>query len=580
MSLLTKHRIVNVPDSCGGTLTAATITGLTPATFEAMANTEYNLARVIAESLEARAVGVVHRSLQELLMSRIKEVGKGEIQQRKVGKQSIIMPFTYRRRRTNVASDYFSITAGAANPNAGQTVGGIAYPASAWDVTVTVGPSSYASELTKLERYFLPGQYLFVENLDDNGAAGARTSYMTAYKIITVVNADGGGLNKAKVTVAANYSAAGWNALTAPQKAVYQPTFGVVQVGTNNVNDFESWCYNEAAELSQSLIADWHQTSRYTQCHNDEYDRILKEITAGNVNEFLKVFQHLPLAEQNRKQRMQYEKKWMNSVFYGQRISELQDPDTYAQLPQVVDPDDGTVYEYKANALGLRTLLAAESQVVDAGGGALDLDLLFQLAYDLKRNREVDGSSVTVIDFMTDKDTANLIDIVLLKYLRDNFGYNVTQFYEPGKVLDGSGVVRFTYKKYDIPAIGFQIAVFVDQYFTDRVMQFGDGSGGANGSVDFKSRGRAIWAVDWSDFDIGIVGTNSAKREYRGETYANANSLFSCVITPNTKHYELRSTTWTTRLGDAKRSLILENFNLDTCPTLTLSACAPGYVAS
>lgn len=570
MALLDKHRIVNVPDGCGGTLTAATITGLTPATFEAMANTEYNLARVIAESLEARAVGVVPRSLNELLMSRIKEVGKGEIQKRKVGKQSIIMPFTYRRRRTNVASDYFSITGGTANVNAGTTTGGVTYPTSAWDITVGLGPSPYASSLTSIEKYFLPGQYVFVENLDDAGAAGARTAYMTAFKIIRAVNATS---TTATITIAANYTTAGWAALSAGQKAVFQPTFGVVQIGTNNVNDFESWCYNEASELSQSLIADWHQTSRYTQCHNDEYDRILNEITNGKVNEFLSTFQWMPLAEQNKRHRLQFEKKWMNSIFYGQRIDEKQAPDTYDELPQVVDPDDGTVYEYKANALGIRTLLAAESQVIDAAGGPLDLDLLFSLAYDIKRNREVDGSTVTVVDFMTDKDTAHAIDIVLLKHLRDTFGYNVTQFYEPGKVLDASGVVKFTYKKYDIPQIGFQIAIFVDQYFTDRVTQFGDGSGGSNGSVDFKSRGRAIWAIDWSDMDIGIVATNTAKREYRGETYANANSLFSCVITPNTKHYELRSTTWTVRLGDAKRSLMIENFSLSDCPTLTLNAC-------
>ena len=100
----------------------------------------------------------------------------------------------------------------------------------------------------------------------------------------------------------------------------------------------------------------------------------------------------------------------------------------------------------------------------------------------------------------------------------------------------------------------------MDSYFTDRVTNFGDGSGGSNGSVNFKSRGRAIWAIDWSDFNVGIVATNSAKREYRGKVYADANSLFSCVITPNTKHYDLRSTTWTTQLGDAKRHVLIENF--------------------
>lgn len=580
MALTDRVRIVNIPESCGCTLTAATITGLTPARLEAMSTTELALARVISESVEARTVGVVARPLHELLMSRVKEVGKDEIQQKKVGRQSIILPFTYRRRKTNLASDYFNIASGAANANAGTTTGGITYPVSAWDIVVNVGPSSLASSLTGIEKYFLPGQYLFVENSDAEAAAGSQTAYATAYKIIKSVAGatDGFGRATATITIAPNYTDAAFTALSTPQKTVLRPELGVVQIGTNNVSDYESWCHNEVAEKNGSLLVDWHQTSRYTQCHNDEYDRILSQIMSGNVNEYLKEFQYLPLAEQNKKQRLQYENKWMRSVFYGQAITEKQSVETYDQLPQVVDPDDGCVYEYKANALGMRTLLAQESRVYDMGGGSLDLDLLFQIAYDIKRNREVDGENVTVVDFMTDKDTGHLIDLVLTKHLKDLYGYNVTKFFEQGQVKDDSGFVRFTYNKYDVPGWGLQIAIFVDNFFTDRVTQFGDGTGGVQGDVNLRSRGRALWAIDWSDFDIGIVGTNQAKREYRGETFANVNPLFSCVITPNTKHYELRSTTWTVRLGDAKRHAVIENFSTE-CPTVTVPACAPGYSA-
>ncbi len=579
MALTDRVRLVTIPESCGCTLTAATITGLTPARLEAMANTELALARVISESVEARTIGVVPRPLNELLMSRIKEIDKAEIQQKKIGKQSIILPFTYRRRKTNISSEYFNIVAGEVNAHAGTTSGGIVYPASSWDISVNAGPSPWASSLVDLHKYFLPGQYVFVENLDSEAAAGSRTGYMTAYKVITAVaGADVDGRPTATVTIAASYTDAGFAALSDAEEAILQPEFGVVQIGTNNISDYESWCHNEVAEKNRTLLVDWHQTSRYTQCHNDEYDRILSEIMGGKVNEFLKEFQYLPLAEQNRKQRLQYENKWMRSVFYGQAINEKQTPETYDQLPQVVDPDDGCVYEYKANALGIRTLLAQESQVFDMGGGALDLDLLFQIAYDVKRNREVDGETVGVVDFMTDKDTAHLIDIVITKYLQATYGYSVTKFVEKGQVKDDSGYVRFTYNKYDVPGQTVQIAIFVDNFFTDRVGQFGNGTGGVQGDVDFRSRGRSIWAIDFTDFDIGIVGTNQAKREYRGETYANVNPLFGCVITPNTKHYELRSTTWTVRLGDSKRHAVIENFSLD-CPTVTVSPCAPGYEA-
>lgn len=571
MALLDKYRIVTIPDSAGTSLTRATISGLTPAALEAYSNTEHALARVIAESLEARAVGVTPSSLDVLLKSRIKEVGKQAIMERKVGTQSIILPYTYRTRQTNIASEYFNIVSGEANANAGTTVGGVVYPASAWDIVVNTGPSAYASELTDLHRYFPVGNYIYTENLDSAGAAGSRTAYMTAHKVIAASTTGG----VTTVTIAAPYTASGWSALTSGQKAVFQPTFGVVQIGTNNVRDEEAYAQNQVAEKSMSLIVDWHQTSRYTQSYNDEYAAVLKKIMDGEVNEYLKKFQWMDLAQQNKKQRVQFDKQWMRSVFYGQAISEKQTAETYAQLETVVDPDDGTVYGYKANALGLRTLLSAENQVIDAAGGPLDLDLLFQIAYDLKRNREANGGQVDCIDFMTDKDTANTIDIVLINYLRKTFGYVDQRYYTPGQVIDSAGLVNYKFKKYSIPSIGIDIAVFVDQYFTDRVTQFGNGSGGAQGSVDFRSRGRAIWAIDWSDFNIGVVGTNSAKREYRGETFSNANALFATVITPNTKHYDLRSTTWTTQLGDAKRSAVIENFSLEIAPSVTLNIGVP-----
>lgn len=575
-TLLNRTRLVSIPDSCGGSLTAATIAGLTPDTFEAYANTEHALASAIARSAEARAIGVIPKTMNELLMSRITDIDKDAIETRKVNGQSIILPYSYRRRRTNVGAESFVIQSGAVNSNAGTTVAGIVYPTSAWDVVVNVGPSLRSTALTNIERHFLKGEFLYVENINAAGTAGTdRDKRTTPFKIINSVNTSS---TTATVTIAANKTAAGWTALSSPQKAIYQPVHGVVFIGTNNVADQESWCYNQPADLSRSLLVDWNQTSRYTQCYNDEYARTLKAITDGDVNDFAKAFQNMPLAEQNKIQRQRYEDKWMHSVFFGDVISEKQLPELYTQLDTVADPEDGTVYGYKSNALGLRTLLANEGRVVDMHAGPLDLDNMLALSYEVWRNRRLDNDSVTVIDWMTDKDTAFIIHLALTKWLQATFGFSVEQVFKQGEVLDSTtGLARYKYNRYNLPGYGFDIAIFVDEFFTDRVSQYGNGSGGAQGTVDFTSAGRSIWCIDWSDFNIGVLAENSAKREFKGSVYANANALFSCVITPNTKHYDLRSMTWTTQLGDAKRSLVVENFSL-ACPTITTSICAPGYV--
>jgi hypothetical protein len=564
MALTDKVRIVSIPDSCGGTLTAASITGLTPSVLSSYSKIEHDKARVIAEAVEARTIGVVPKTLNDLLFSRITEIDKAALNKRSVAGQSLILPFSYRNRRTNLGSEYFNISAGVATTGAG--TGSI--PASAWDVTVNVGASPRASALTDLHRYFLPGEYVYVENVKSSGVAGVdRDKRVTAFKIVAASTVSG----VCKVTLAANRTAAWWSAASSPEKAIYQPTFGVVHIGTNSIGDHESWCYNQPSDFSRSMIIDWHQTSRYTQCYNDEYERILGELLAGNVNQVEKNYNWLSMKEQNARQRKVYEDKWAKDLFFGDVIDEKQlNPELYAQLPPVVDPEDGTVYGYKARSLGLRTLLANESRVVDMHAGPLDLDMLFSLSYEVMRNRKATGDSVDVIDWMTDKDTAQLLNIAFIDFLKKNYGVSTTQFVEQGKVLDGVKVA-YRYNRYTFPGVGFDIAVFVEEFFSDRVLAFANG---ANSSVDFRASGRSIWLIDWSDFNIGVVATNSAKREYKGKVTAEANSLFSCVIALNTKHYDLRSTTWTTQLGDAARHLVIENFSLAR-PTITLNPAAP-----
>jgi hypothetical protein len=576
MALTDKVRIVSVPDGCGGTLTKASITGLTPAALAAYNKIEHDKARVIAEAAEARAIGVVPRTLNDLLFSRISEIDKNALNKRSVAGQSLILPFSYRNRRANLGYEYFNIASGEAHASAGSTVNGIVYPTSAWEVVVNVGPSSRASALTNLHRFFLPGEYMYVENVDSAGVAGVdRDKRVTAFKIITASTVGG----VTKVTIAANRTAAWWAAATNEEKAIFQPVFGVAHVGTNSVGDYESWCANQPSDFSKSLLIDWHQTSRYTQCYNDVYEEVLNKILSGNVNEVEKNYMWLSLKEQNAMQRQVFEDKLAKDIFFGDIIDEKQlNPELYASLPPIQDPEDGTVYGYKARALGLRTLLANEQRVIDMHGGPLDLDLLWSLSYEVYRNRRVSGDSVDCIDWMTDKDTAHLLNIAFLDFLRKNYGYNTTQFLEMGKVMDGAKVA-YRYNRYTFPGLGFDIAIFVEEFFTDRVLAFGDGSnvGGAQGnSTDFKASGRSIWLIDWSDFNLGIVATNSAKREYKGKITAEANSLFSCVIAMNTKHYDLRSTTWTSQLGDAARHLVVENYSLGI-PTFTLNPASPNY---
>ena len=550
-------RIVSVSESCGCTLTRASITGMTPAEFEALGTKEIDYHNLIAQAAEAKMIGVPERPLRDLLMSNVKNI-KGALSKVPVQNQSVILPYFYRTQRSVVNSNYFSIEAGVAHPTAG--AGGV--PAHAWNVTVNTGPSVFKSDLQSIEKYFLPGQTVFVLTLTD--PAGAKISRTLQFEIFDSVNADAGGVAKATITLVPNYTAGGFAALGALEQAVYQPTFGTVLVGANSVSDYESWCNNEPAENNNKLLTYWTQTSRETFCYNDEYKKALE---AAYTSGYFKKFRELPLAEQNRMQKAQSERKWLNSVFYGQRINEKQLPNSYTDLPQVVDPEDGNcVYEYKANALGIRTQLGDCSRITDMQGAALDLDFVFEMLYNIKRNREATGGSIDVIDGMTDRLTADLIRQIMSGYYLKKYGVSSNRYFTAGEQLKFDNQVLFNYDKYQIPEVGVEFAVFHDPYFNDHLAAYTDGS---NGSTDIRSRGRKLWMLDWSDISIGLAGTNSVDRTYPDP---NANKLYSCVITPNVKHYQLRSTKWTVMVEAPQRHAIIENFS-DACPALTVSGC-------
>lgn len=536
-------RIITVDDSCGCTLTRADIRAMTPQIFEDQGFIEYGMDRVIAQTKEARLTGVPERTLTDLFLSRTVPIKTS-----KVINQSVIAPFIEIPQRHNVNANYFVISAGVADPNAG--VGSI--PASAWDLTVINESSQFATPLVNIEKYFLPGRYITV--LYKDATTGVGRTLM--FRIISAANADSGGVSRATLVVEPNYSAAGWTALTAAEKAVYQPTHGLLIPLANSVSNYESWCYNDTSENTMKLLVFWLQTIRETFCYNDEY---LKALTAPLTSEFFKKFRTLELAKQRKRQSMLAELAYYNTIFFGQRINENQTVEGYRNLPQVVDPaNPSCVLEYKSNTLGIRQQLSDCGKITDMQGAALDLDVIKALLYTLKRNRSIDSGNIDRIDVMTDRFTADNILTVMIDYYKDKYGVDTTRFYQPNQKLVFQNQVAWTYNVYEFPDEAVEMAVITDPFFDDYLAAFPTAD---------KSRGRYLWLIDWSDFMIGLAGTASATRQTNV-----LDNLYNCVITPNVNHYQLNSKSIAVMLQDPNRHALIENFS-DACPTITANRC-------
>lgn len=541
-------RILAVSESCGCTLTRASIGGLTPQGFENLGATEIEMHKVITRAAEAKVAGYRENTLEMLLMANMKNI-KGSLGKAPIGSnESVILPYIYKRQKRNINSNYWKITAGSATSGAGSN----GVHAGSWDLTIANTGSTYASTLVNIERYFPVGTYLLVEWVNTT----SKVKYGAQFKVTAAVNATA----DATVTVEPAVNSTTWAGYSAAQKLPYQPTFGLALNLANSVSDYESWCHNDASDNTNKLLTFWPQTIRETHCYNDEY---LKALNASLTSGYFKDFQQLPLAEQKKQQHAQFVKRMINTAFYGQRINDKQAVETYTQLPVVVDPmDSNCTLEYKANALGFKTQLADCSRVADLLGGQLDLDSLASISYDLKRAREAGGGSITRIDWGTDRFTAGRILDMMVSFYKAKYGVSIERHYQPGQSLVFENQVLLTYNVYQLPPElgGIELAVWTDPYFDDKLSAAGT-------NADMLSSARTIWGLDFSDVVLGIGNVKSVSRQTNV-----ADDLYNCVIQPNVRHYQLTSTQICPMLEDPARHYIIDNFS-DACPKLTVSGC-------
>src|SRR6266496_1021153 len=546
MSLLDscQPRLITVDESCGCSLTRASITAWTAADIENLGLKEVGMDRIVAQTKELRMTGVKQRALTDLLMSRIRP-GKQGVLGTDQHNRSVIAPFSLVPQRSVVNSNYFVIESAAADGDAGGL-----HHTGAWTIKVINEAGAFATSLVHLEKYFLPGKYVTVLTLDPVSSV-TRT---LQFKVLDTANADAGGVSKATIDLEPPYTEAGWAALSGPEQAVYQPETGVVINLANSVSNYESWCYQYPAENTLKLRDFWWQTVRTTWCYNDEYVKALQAPLTGT---FFQKFRTLPLADQRKRQGDQEERDLFNTLFYGQRINEKQTSTGYVDLPQVEDPaNPGCVLEYKANTLGARTQLSECGRVIDMQGANLDIDLIKALLYALRRHRGLDG--LVEIDVFGDRFTYTIWQAAFISYVKDRYGLDTTRFYTPGQKITFQNQVMWNYDKFEFPEDGVIVNFFHDDYFDDHLAAFPDA---------IKSRGRQLWVIDWSDIAVAMADTRSVNRQTN-----IADNLYNCIIQPNVNHYRLQSKTIQVQLGDPNRHLIVENFS-DDCATLTATPC-------
>lgn len=541
-------RTIKVDSSCGCTLTRPNIDGLTPQDIINLGSKEIYLTKAILSAKEAEFLGVPESSLSTFINSSIKNI-KPQLNVIKIDEQSVILPYIYRRQREVVNNNTWSLVSGAPHPNAGVDP----VPANAYQLVLSLGNSTWQTNLEAIERYFTPGSTVIVHTWDHWTTQSARTLEFT---VLSAVNDDVGPTKRALVTVVPPINSTDWAGMSPSEKSVWQPTFGVVMNGTNATSNYESYCPQQPSENSIHLIVNWLQTSRESYCRESPYEETTKLILEGKVNDYLKGFVNISIEEQQRQQKKLFERERLNSFFFGEAIDiNKQTPETYKELPVVNGiVDTNCPLEYKAKALGIFTQLLQCNRVKDLQGQTLDLDEIFEDLYVLWRNREASGDKIDVIDSMTGRITYGDINDTMVRYYKARYGWETVRYAKIGEKITHEGFLLFNYSIYDVPNNSFQWAVFAEKFFDDLRDSFNTRVVGH----DFTPRGNYLLFLDWSDIKKGVAGTAQATRKS-----PNPNTdlpEWQCVITPTYKTYDLRSETWTAMMDRPSRHLGYYNF--------------------
>ena len=543
-------KVLNIRDGSGCSITRATLEAMTPDEFAALGDQE-NLQRVYATATEAKMRGVHQGFIDQLLLGRVKYFGDKVNKINIGGPQSIIQPFITQRQRTVVNSGYFKITAGA--------------DVNGYRRTITVENNDLFSQqsLPKLERYFVPGNSVIVQHVGGSGV-----SYSAHFKIISAVNADAGGVAKATVTIEpSTVTSTTFAGYTSGQKAPFQPTAGLVLLGTNSVSDYEAWCNYGAVDNNLGLLHFWLQTSRMAHTFTSEYKKALE---AKNANEFFKVFNTLSLKDQLVQQSARFNREWWTSVVWGQP-DEGQDPNTWqtsGKLEEVRDiVDDTCTLEYKARAEGIEYLLNKCGRVIDMAGQPLNFDTLGEQLYQLKRHRQQTSDTGEIVDevvIQCDNQTAAGIKKVFAAWYKAKYGITFTKEIGNGpneKFVQSSGLAV---NSYDFDDFAVRLTVISDPMLYDLAAATPSAHRGAN---------RYAMLLDYSDIDVGITKTRAKENQYPSPN--DVPSGFQCVIERNVRDYKLYSQTWTVVLPRPERHLILKNFDSATCPIVSGVDCKP-----
>jgi hypothetical protein len=532
------HVVVANNFDTSGTITRSSIAHLTPTDLENLFRPNGLFADMDAwfqTSFEMQACGTKVNGMYDWLMSSQKNVGS-LLNVEKVDRgPGLLYPFIKARQDSVINKEYWAITAGQANSaytalvtgpltTADKALGG------ANDRVVRV-VSRYGIDMNA--GWFLDRDRVFIMSRGGNGA-----SYRGVWKVLA-----------SEVDATLSYVDVLITSENAGSTTLFDvaPTSGVLLPMGNNVSDFESWCLNRPTLDPRHRVPFWYQTMRRVRKVDSEYKKVFARLMESN--EYFRQFGDLPLAERNRQDEEDFQKRWLISFFFGKAISANQTLTNWQSLEQIltvtgstVDPGlGGKVVAYRANMIGIYEQLRTCGQTSDLQNATLNFYEWLDENYRIYRARDSQGKHVESLDWFTDNVYAADMESAVIAYYRREYGDIVRINVETGSNEFGFHWRTFTVK---YPA-GIKINIVTHKFFDDIAS--------ANDTESQASTGRFLLCLEMGkpgprggSIYPGMIASNRKMRTLGElEQLARIDPTFACTMEHITQEISLTSETCT-----------------------------------
>lgn len=565
----------NSADTCG-TITKASVSYLTPTDLAALFAPSGLFADLDAwfkTSIELKACGTPTYGMYDWLMSGAQRMGKSLINVEKVQKgPSLLFPFILASQTSVLNTDFWALSNGWANsdytPDGGTGPLTTAQKQKGTDAGTALGNQALIRTVRVVSRYGidLTAQWFADKDVVHIFSRAAGVAQDGAWKVIAAAAADDASYVD---VILADQNAGSSQPFSSTPGA--SGAGAILLLGQNNVNDFEKWCNNRPTLDGRKQVPFWYQTMRRTRCIDSQYKEYYARLLQGGVNEAFKAFGDLDLAERNRQDEMQYQKKWVHAFFFNKPISAsqtlalwrtgLEDINSYTST--ALDPGTGGKLQAKrANFIGVKEQLFRCGRLVDVQNNPLNFIEFLNWNYRLARSRETKGGPpVTSIDWYTNEMFAGQFMIAYMAYCKTIYGDN---FRTTMDISKGENELGFMWKTYNVlfPST-VKINIIVHKFFNDLHDAYDAESIGSAGNylLALQLFKGGIW---WGQLDSNRVVHQSGDLNKLGALTSD----WACVMENITQEVTMTSETGTVLVACPASELWVENFS-DAVPITT-----------